>query len=269
MDFTKIGTPVLISSKSKIYFSEGPVWDKAHNVFLFSDRDGNKLYQLALPNTVTLYKDPGNKTYSMIFDKDGSLISAEWGTRSVVRTLADGTRKVLADKYQSKALNGPNKMIMRDDGTIYFTDPYFSPPSPVGVTFMGLYRLTPAGELVLEGQYSIPNGVGLSPDQKTLYMTLTMSNQVMSFSVAADGSTSNGKKFLSGTATAEGIQVDAAGNIWIACQDGVYVYSPEGTKLAYIKITSGRPTSMGFGGPDGKTLMVATDNGNIYTVALP
>ncbi|GEM_PF-992384 len=266
MDFTKIGAPVLVSSQFN--FTEGPVWDKAHNVFLFTDVNANKLYQLALPTTVTVYKDPSLKTYSLVFDKDGSLLTAEGGLRQVTRTLADKTVKVLADKYQDKALNAPNDLVVRDDSTIYFTDPIFGPPpSPVGVDFMGLYRISPTGELTLEGKFTTPNGLGLSPDQKTLYMASTMTNQVMAFSIAADGSTSNGKKFVDAP-NADGMKVDASGNVWVACKDGVYVFSPEGTTLASIKTTT-RPTNLAFGGPDGKTLLITSDAKNLYTVALP
>ena len=188
MDFTQLGTPVSVGGK--YFFTEAPIWDKVKNVFLFSDRDGNKLYKLVLPNTVTIFRNPGYNTYSMLFDKDGNLITAEAGSRSVVRTLADGTREILANKYDNKTLNAPNKMVMRSDGTIYFTDPIFgaAPTNPIGYT--GLYRISPTGELFLEGKFTTPNGLGLSLDEKTLYMNLTNTNVVMSFSVAPDGSTS-------------------------------------------------------------------------------
>ena len=265
MDFTQIGTPVKVGSK--YFFTEAPTWDKVNNVFLFSDRDGNKLYKLVLPNTVTVYRNPGYNTYSMLFDKAGNLITAEAGSHSVVRTLADGTREVLAEKWDNKTLNAPNKMVMRDDGTIYFTDPIFgeAPTNPLGYT--GLYRISPTGELFLEGKFTTPNGLGLSLDQKTLYMASTTFNQVMTFTVAADGSTSNGKNFLS-VQMCEGVMLDPAGNIWVTGKDSIYIYSPEGQQLSTIKIPA-RPTSMAIGGTDSKTLLVTTDSGSVYTVALP
>jgi len=204
----------------------------------------------------------------MVYDKDGTMVVGEASTRSVVRILADGTRKVLADNYQGKPLNAPNDLVIRNDGTIYFTDPIFGPPpSPAGVDFMGLYRIPPTGDLVLEGKFTTPNGIGLSPDQKTLYMASTMPGQILSFTIAADGATSNQKKFVD-VAMPDGMKVDTAGNLWAACRDGIYVFAPDGTQQAFINV-SVRPTNLAFGGPNGKTLLVTSEAKNIYTVALP
>jgi gluconolactonase len=122
-DISKIGEPVLISDK--FIFTEGPVWDRMRNVLLFSDIDANRIYQLTLPDTVTVFREPSNKSNGLTFDTEWRLLAAEHGSRSIIFTLHDSTIETLIDSYVGKPLNSPHDLVVRTDGTVYFTDPTF------------------------------------------------------------------------------------------------------------------------------------------------
>ena len=123
LDFSDIGQPMLISEQFS--FTEGPLWDRTGNVLLFSDISGNTIYKLTLPDTIDILRTPSNNANGLAFDIEDQLLAAEHGSRSVTRMLRDGTIENLVDNYMGKALNSPNDLVVRSDGTIYFTDPTF------------------------------------------------------------------------------------------------------------------------------------------------
>jgi gluconolactonase len=266
LDVSKIGQPVLISDK--FMFTEGPVWDRTRNVLLFSDIDANRIYQLTLPDTTTVFREPSNKSNGLTFDTQGRLLAAEHGSRSVTRSLPDNTVEKLADSYLGKPLNSPNDLVVRTDGTIYFTDPIFGLENrPKGVDFMGLYRIGPAGDLVLEGKFDkSPNGVALSPDEKILYLALTHGAEILAFDIAIDGKVSNMHTFAS-VQQPDGLAVDILGNVYVAGFDGVHVFLPNGNELGIIK-TKQQPTNCDFGGAEGNILFITARN-SLYRVEAP
>jgi len=266
LEFSEIGQPVLIGNQ--FVFTEGPVWDKTNEVLLFSDIRGNTIYQLTLPDTFDIFRKPSNNANGLAFDIEGWLLAAEHESRSMTRRLSDGTIETLVDNYQGKALNSPNDIVVRSDGTIYFTDPTFGLDNrQLGVDFMGLYRLGTDGTITLEGKFTgAPNGVVLSPDEKTLYLALTSSNEILAFDVAADGAISNRRVFAV-PQHPDGMTVDMAGNVYVASSGGITVFASNGTELGTIR-TDQRATNCAFGGPDGKTLFITT-GGSIYRVSIP
>jgi gluconolactonase len=266
LDVAEIGSPVLISDQ--FIFIEGPVWDRTRSALLFSDVDASRIYQLTLPDTITVFRDPSNGSNGLAFDAGGRLLAAEHGSRRVTRTLPDGTVEVLAGSYAGKQLNSPNDLVVRGDGTIYFTDPTFGLAyRPRGLDFTGLFRISPSGELVLEGTFDkSPNGVALSPDEKTLYLALTAASQVLAFDVAIDGKIGNRRDFAT-VPQPDGMAVDVLGNLYVAGVDGVRVFSQAGDELGTIK-TRQQPTNCDFGGPRGDILFI-TARGSLYRVAVP
>jgi gluconolactonase len=265
-DVAEIGSPVLISDK--FIFTEGPVWDRTRNALLFSDVDASRIYQLTLPDTITVFRDPSNGSNGLAFDTEGRLLAAEHGSRRVTRTLPDGTVEVLAGSYTGKQLNSPNDLVVRSDGTVYFTDPTFGLANrPRGLDFTGLFRISPSGELILEGTFDkSPNGVALSPDEKTLYLALTAASQVLAFDVAIDGKIGNRRDFAA-VPQPDGMAVDVLGNLYVAGFDGICVFSQAGAQLCTIK-TRQQPTNCDFGGPRGDILFI-TARGSLYSVAVP
>jgi gluconolactonase len=162
LDVSKIGQIALIGEGFQ--FTEGPAWNIARGVLLFSDINANSIYQLTLPYTITVFRESSNKSNGLAFDLEGRLLAAEHGSRSITRTSQDGTIETLASSYTGKQLNSPNDVVIRKDGNIYFTDPTYGLENRTrGVDFTGLYRLNPSGEIILEGKFDkSPNGVALS-----------------------------------------------------------------------------------------------------------
>ena len=266
LDFNLVKQPFMIAQQFK--FTEGPVWDKTRQVLLFSDIEANRIYQLALKNSVSIYRAPSNKSNGLVFDSAHHLLAAEHGSRSVTLTQADGTIVTIADYYQGKKLNSPDDLTVRADGSIYFTDPTYGLENrQAGVDFMGLYRLSPFGDIVLEGKFDqFPNGVALSPDQKTLFLALTAANQVISFDLSENGDIKNSKVFAN-VPVPDGLAVDVIGDIYVAGLDGIYLFSSQGTLLGKIK-TARQPANCKFGGPSGKILFI-TARDFLYGVDMP
>jgi gluconolactonase len=269
-DAFRPGVPILVGEQ--FLFTEGPVWDAQAGRLLFSDIDANTIYQLTLPDTATVFRKPSSNANGLALDRQGLLLAAEHGSRRVTRRMADGTIKTVAQSYEGKRLNSPNDLVVRSDGTIYFTDPTFglgSATSELG--FMGLYRVDPQGGLTLEAKIDgSPNGVDLSPDEKTLYVTVTFKDQLLAFDVASGGGTSN-QRVVAQVSQPDGMAVARDGTLYVASNDAkkpaVVVLSAGGIRLGAMPIGQG-PTNCGLGGPDGKTLFI-TARKALYTLTVP
>ncbi|MCA9412995.1 MAG: SMP-30/gluconolactonase/LRE family protein [Candidatus Omnitrophica bacterium] len=246
-------------------FTEGPVWNTA-GFLLFSDIPANRIYKWEAGKESEVFRDPSHNSNGLTYDREGRLIACEHGSRRVTRTLQDGTIEVLAEEYDGKKLNSPNDAVVAGDGTIYFTDP------PYGVTeekreldFQGVYRIDPSGDLHLEHKgLDRPNGIGLSPDGKTLYVADT-NDQLYSFDVQSNGELSDPNKFgdqpLKG---GDGLSVDKEGNIWATGTGGVWVYASDGKYIGRLDTPEG-PANCCFGGKDGKDLYI-TARTSLYLV---
>ncbi len=265
-----IGSPVAIPGTFQ--FTEGPAWDAARGVLLFSDVDADTIFELQPPSTVKPFRTPSHHANGLGFDRDGLLLAAEQASRTLTRTATDGTVTAIAGAWDGKPLNSPNDLVVRTDGTIYFTDPTYglgSTPSDLG--FTGLYRIDTAGalhlEAVVDGQ---PNGVALAPDEKTLYVAATTANRILSFAVATDG-TLSGQATFADVEAPDGFAVDQAGNLYVAAypagQGAIVVLTSAAKALGSIPLGQ-QPTNCGFGGADGKTLYV-TARTALYRVAVP
>jgi gluconolactonase len=278
LKFSDIGTAAPISSQ--FYFTEGPVWDPNKNVLYFSDINahqgtavGGAIYRLTLPNTIDVLLQPDGSANGLGLDPQGNIIAAGFESRDVWRLSASKTMQPLAPCsqgggtcYSGQEINTPDDITARSDGVIYFTDPTFGSggqgfPSltlPLS-NAQGVYRLTPDGVLHLEDQTtSGPNGVNLSPDEKTLYVAYTFAGQVAKFDVAADGSLSHKKTFATGASIADSMCVDAGGNVYVGTINGLAVYDPAGKHLGTISVGGLITTNCAFGGPDQRTLFITS-----------
>jgi gluconolactonase len=256
--------------RGEFTFTEGPVWIASESLLLFSDIPADTIYQLQPPATVTVFRMPSGKSNGLGLDAQGRLIASEHDNRRVSRTLADGTVVTVADRWQGKRLNSPNDNITRSDGTIYFTDPPYGVPT--GQTreldFQGVFRVDPAGMLHLESRdMNRPNGVALSPDEKTLYVDDTADGLVRKFPVRPDGSLGPPTIFAPATGGGgDGMAMDNAGNLYVTTNVGVTVYKPSGMTWGTISVPE-VPTNCTFGGPDRKTLYITAPT-SIYRVTL-
>jgi gluconolactonase len=278
LNFSDIGPAVLISGQ--FYFTEGPVWDPSNNVLYFTDinaqqngRPGGAIYRLTLPSTIDVFLQPDGNADGIGLDPQGNIVAAGFASRNIWR-LANGTMQTLAPCsspttatcYQDKEVNTPDDITTRSDGVIYFTDPTFGsggqglPAQMLSLqNAQGVYRLSTDGTLHLEDtSTSGPNGINLSPDEKTLYVAYTLGSSVAKFDVAADGSLGNKRAFAGGTMLADSMCVDAAGNVYVGTSRGIVVINPAGQSLGTISVGGQIATNCAFGGADQRTLFVTS-----------
>jgi gluconolactonase len=266
-------------------WAEGPVWDKAQKALLFSDVPSNAILRWKSGEGTTEFLSPSGYTGAtrfpgrepgsngLAFDREGRLTFCQHGDRRIVRREKDGTITVLADRYQGKRLNSPNDLTFKSNGDVYFTDPPFGLPGGFDdpskeLPFQGVYRLSRDGTLtLLTAEVRAPNGIGFSPDEKTLYVANADRGRPVwyAFPVRPDGTLGPGRIFHDGTAWAsagpgvpDSLKVDVSGNVWAAGTRGVYVFAPDGALLGWIE--TGVATGNCAFGEDGSTLFVAASH---------
>jgi gluconolactonase len=250
-------------------FTEGPVWRANPGILLFSDIPADTIYRLDPPGAISVFRgptQPATNANGLNLDPDGRLLACEHSTARVTR-FVDGTRtEVVADSFGTETFNSPNDVISRSDGTIYFTDPTYGGTGTVG--FRGVYRVTPAGAVELVAQYANtqPNGIGLSPDESTLYVVDTTAGVIRSFPVAPDGSTGDETILAETGGGGDGMAVDVNGNLYVTANAGVLVLRPDGTSWGTLEFPE-EPANCVFGGADRRTLYV-TARTTLFSVDL-
>jgi len=246
-------------------WAEGPQWLPDMGVLLFTDSSGT-IYQVDADDEVSVFRQPSNGANGLALDPEGRLIAAENTRRRVTRTESDGTVTPIAEQFEGVPLNQPNDIAVRSDGTIYFTDPYYGEGSR-DLDFHGVFRIAPDGALTAERRGALteqPNGIALSPDETLLYVANQADNLVWVFDVAADGSLSEARTFVTIEDSPDGMAVDHAGNLFVASFGGIEVFAPDGTRWGVIPVPS---TNCAFGGADGHTLYI-TQPERLYRVTL-
>ncbi len=246
-------------------FTEGPIWHPTEHHLLFSDMPGDVRRKWSADGGAVEAMNPSNKCNGMTYDADLNLLVCEHVTSSVVRERPDGTRETIASHFEGTQLNSPNDVVVRSDGSIYFSDPTYGRWPGFGIEreqdldFQGVYRIPPGGGDVelLAKDFGEPNGLCFSPDESLLYINDTPKAHIRVFDVGSDGSISNGRMFAEGIGTGEieagglvdGMKCDAEGNIWVTGPGGIWVFGPDGEHLGVVEL----PESVGnltFGGPD-------------------
>ncbi len=271
-------------------FTEGPVWSRELGALLFSDPNENTIYRLTPEGEVSVFRaksgytgtdvgdygQPGSN--GLTFDREGRLTMDQHGNRRVVRVEKNGVVTVLADKFDGKRLNSPNDLVYRRDGTLFFTDPPFGLPNfekdpRKELPFSGVFELRDGKLSLVTKELSGPNGIAFSPDDRFLYVGNWDDNKkvVMRYSVAADGSVTEGKVFADFTAEGtenaiDGLKVDRAGNLYVSGPRGLWIVSPEGKRLGLISGPE-QPHNFAWGGDDGRTLYLCAHT-SIYRVRL-
>jgi gluconolactonase len=266
-------------------WTEGPVWVKDGGYLLFSDIPNNVVQKWSEKDGLSEFLKPSGYTGTDKFTgeepgsnglavgKDGKLVLCQHGDRRVAK-LVDGKFVTLADRYMGKRLNSPNDLVFHRNGDLYFTDPPYGLPKQVAdpakeLDFQGVYRLKPNGELtLLTKEMSRPNGIGLSPDGKTLYVANSDPEKAiwMSFPVKEDGTLGAGTQFFDTTdlvkagkpGLPDGLKVDQYGNVWATGPGGVFVFDAAGKHLGTI-VTNDKTANCGFG-DDGRTLYICAND---------
>ncbi|MCH2134637.1 MAG: SMP-30/gluconolactonase/LRE family protein [Phycisphaerales bacterium] len=262
-------------------YAEGPVWHPVEQYLVFSDIIGSTRHVYVPGEDVQQVRDLTNNANGLTLDRDLNLVICEHGTSTLVRERPEGTREVLASHFEGSELNSPNDVVVRRDGTIYFSDPDygrtapgFGPPRDCPLGFRGVYRLSGEGELVLcveRDRYGQPNGLCFSPDESLLYINDSPNALIDVYEVAADGSLSGRRRLVAGIGDGDmtkgipdGMKCDERGNIWVTGPGGVWVFSPEGTHLGTVHV----PEVVGnlhWGGPDWRTLFIPSTT-SLYSI---
>jgi gluconolactonase len=260
---------------------EGPVWFGDANCLLFSDIPNNRILRWTQEEGISTYRAPSNYANGHTRDGQGRLISCEHGTRRVTRTEHDGSITVVADRFNGKPLNSPNDVVMKSDGSIWFSDPHYGIMS----NYEGfaaaqenpcvVYRANPAdGALdVMVADMNCPNGLAFSPDESLLYVADTGqmfssdARHIRVYDCAADGRLSNSRVFHTvAPGCADGIRVDTDGNVWASAADGVHCLSPKGHLMGKILVPE-LVSNICFGGRAKHELYI-TATTSLYRVIL-
>ena len=262
-------------------FIEGPVWvggaDDGH--LLFSDIPGDTVYRWSEADGTSVFLNPvflpeletngQGGSNGLTLDLEGRVVLCEHGNRRLARIEEDGSRITLADRYEGSRLNSPNDVVFHSTGAAFFTDPPYGLASPdaAELDWNGVYRLDPDGtvHLLADGQ-TRPNGIGLSPDEGTLYVANSdgEARQWLAYPVNDDLDLGEGSVLLDLTdsdaaGVPDGFAVDSAGNLWASGPGGIVVISPAGEHLGTIRPPE-QPANAAFGN-DGRTLYLTAQTG--------
>lgn len=252
------GDPELLATNFQ--FTEGPVWHP-DGYLLFSDIPANRTYKWTSDDGAEVWREPTGNANGLTLDQQKRLIACEHTGRRVSRIVADGTVTTLADRYQGKRLNSPNDVVMKSDGSVYFTDP------PYGIKteekeqpHNGLYRILPDGTIeLLADDFDRPNGLAFSPDESILYVDDSPRRHVRAFDVRPDGTLSNSRVLADmdhpQPGSPDGMKIDEAGHLYVTGATGVWVFEPDGTHLGVI-VTPERPANCAWGDADCKSLYI-------------
>jgi gluconolactonase len=274
---------IVQSSVERLYtgarWSEGPVWIGDARCVLWSDIPNNRILRWDEESgVVTPYRQPSNNANGHTRDREGRLVSCEHLTRRITRTEYDGSITVLADRYRGKRFNSPNYLIVKSDGSIWFSDPTFG----IDGFYEGeqqeselpacVYRVDgQSGEVtVVADDITGPNGLAFSPDESLLYVVASreVPRKIRVFDVRSDGRTLDNNRVLidADEGTPDGFRVDIHGNLWCGWGmgtdelDGVRVFTPQGEPIGHIALPE-RCANVCFGGRHRNRLFMAASHG--------
>jgi gluconolactonase len=235
-------------------WSEGPAYFAAGRYLVWSDIPNDRMLRWdECSGATSVFRSPSNYSNGNTVDREGRLISCEHGARRVSRTEHDGRITTIADRFDGKKLNSPNDVVVKSDGSLWFTDPaygidadYEGHRSPSEIGGCHVYRVDPASGQVTKvaGDFVRPNGLAFSPDEKKLYIADTGATHVKDgprhirvFDVTGDQKLTGGAVFATCQAGLfDGFRLDEAGRIWTSTGDGVHCYDPDSTLIGKIKV---------------------------------
>jgi gluconolactonase len=264
-------------------FNEGPVWFGDGRCLLWSDIPNDRIMKWEEETgAISVFRRPSHYANGNTRDRQGRLVTCEMDTQRLTRTEYDGTITVLAESFEGKKLTGPNDVVVKSDGSIWFSDNgagirgnYLGHKAPIELPFR-VYRLDPAtGALTIAvGDMKRPNGLAFSPDEKLLYVVDTPGpgqRTIQVYNVVDDGTkTANGRLFCAAEpGGSDGFRVDVQGNLWCGwsggeAEDGVAIYAPDGKMIGRILLPE-RCANLCFGGIKRNRLFMAASQ-SVYSL---
>ncbi len=255
-----------------IIFGEGPVWDRRHHQLFWVDIIGNRIWKWKPGVGREIVLEPTGHANGLTFDREGRLVVAGWCARKVWRMEKDGSITTLVTHYRGKRINTPNDIVVRSDGSIYWTDTatglinigMVPEDTQQYLDFQAVFCLSPDGKQVTvvsdDGVY--PNGIAFSPDESLLYVNYSRHGQMIRvFDVHPDGTVGPGRLFHKMTGIepggCDGMKVDIEGNIYVTGSGGIHVIDPRGRLLGRLMIPE-HCTNMAWGDEDWKSLYITT-----------
>ena len=265
-------------------WAEGPAWFPAGRYLVWSDIPNDRMLRWDETTGATgEFRKPADYTNGHTVDRQGRLVSCEHGNRRVTRTEHDGSITVIADRWDGKRLNSPNDVVVRSDGSVWFTDPSYGidsdheghkADSEIGACHV--YRAEPdSGEVrIVADDFERPNGLAFSLDESRLYISDTGQTHredgpqhIRVFDVSGDGTLSGGGVFATSPAGLyDGFRLDEAGRIWTSAGDGVHCYDPDGTLIGKVLVPE-PVANVAFGGPQRSRLFICATS-SLYAVRL-
>ena len=258
--------PAVDSRKFEIHpCAEGPVWIHAQGCLVFTDITNNRRMKWSPEEGVTLHDEPSEYANGLTLDQQGRIVACEQYLRRVARLEPEGPKTVIASRYQGVRLNRPNDVVVKSDGSIYFTDPG-APRPGCDLDFAGVYRVSPdLGDVtLLVRDFVTPNGLCFSPDEKTLYVDDTLRHHIRAFDVQANGLVNLDSDRIFCDMRGErpgmpdGMKVDVEGNVYCTGSGGVWIIDPSGKPLGIVLTEETQTTNCAFGGDDWRTLFYTT-----------
>ncbi|MGF6178802.1 SMP-30/gluconolactonase/LRE family protein [Ensifer sp. 4252] len=265
-------------------WAEGPAYFAAGRYVVWSDIPNDQMLRYdETDGHVSIFRQPSNFSNGNTTDRQGRLVTCEHGSRRVSRTEHDGSVTTVADRWNGKRLNSPNDVVVRSDGSIWFTDPAYGiesdyeghkAESEIGACHV--YRVDPAtGEVAAVITDMVrPNGLAFSLDEKRLYVVDTGRTHgpdhpahMRVFDVNEAGGVSGGRVFADCTAGLfDGFRLDDEGRIWTSARDGIHCYHPDGTLLGKVRVPENAANCV-FGGAKRNILYICATS-SLYAVRL-
>ena len=264
-------------------WSEGPAWFAAGRYLVWSDIPNNRMLRFDEANgSVSVFREPSNNSNGNAVDRQGRLVTCEHLSRRVTRTEHDGSITVIADRFDGKRLNSPNDVVVKSDGSIWFTDPSYGilmdyegerAQSEIGACHV--YRVDPSGRItIVADDYVKPNGLAFSPDETVLYVSDTGASHtpggpahIRSHAVSDAGTLSGGAVIADCTSGLfDGFRPDRDGRIWTSAADGVHCLTEKGALIGKILIPE-FVANVCFGGPKLNRLFICGTT-SLYSVFL-
>lgn len=256
--------------------SEGPVYFAAGRYLVWSDIPNDRLLRWdETTGAVGVFRHNSGYANGNTIDRQGRLVTCEQGARRVTRTEHDGSITIIADTYAGKRLNSPNDVVVRGDGSVWFTDPAYGidgdyegnrADSEIGACHV--YRVTPDGEVrIVADDFCRPNGLAFSIDEQSLYIVDTRQepSHIRKFDITENAALTGGAIFAEcDNGRFDGLRLDDAGRVWAAAWDGAHCFHPDGTLLGKLLLPE-PVANLTFGGPKRNHLFI-TAGRSVYTL---